>query len=124
MLKVSSSDFRARGLRALPDWSLKLLWWLAIFLSPILFLQGLYVRRVTARLSASAGKPALPSQSPQSRFNGVARSRCRAPSLPATAADDGSRRQQQQRHDDQAPFGDGRDCRSRREHRVGPHDLR
>ena len=55
MLKVSSSDFRARGLRALPDWLLKLLWWLAIFLSPILFLQGLYVRRVTARLPQPGG---------------------------------------------------------------------
>ena len=55
MLKVSSSDFRARGLRALPDWLLKFLWWLAIFLSPILFLQGLYVRRVTTRLPQPEG---------------------------------------------------------------------
>ena len=55
-LKVGSSDFRARGLRALPDWVLELFWWLAIFLSPILFLQGLYVRRVTVRLPQPEGR--------------------------------------------------------------------
>lgn len=46
----SSDDFRVSGLRAQPDWLLKLLWWSAIFLSPILLLQSLYVRRVTPRL--------------------------------------------------------------------------
>jgi len=51
----SFGNFRARGLRALPDWLLKLLWWSAIFLSPILVLQGLYVRRVTPRLPQPEG---------------------------------------------------------------------
>ena len=53
--ECSSDDFRVGGLRALPDWLLKLLWWSAIFISPILLLQSLYVRRVTPRLPQPKG---------------------------------------------------------------------
>ena len=53
--KRSSDNFHAGGLRAQPDWLLKLLWWSAILLSPILLLQSLYVRRVTLRLPQPEG---------------------------------------------------------------------
>jgi len=51
----NAGDFHASDLRKLPGWLLTMLWWLALPLSPILIVQGLYARKVTPRLPVPEG---------------------------------------------------------------------